>query len=89
MLDPDISLEELLVQRMTMEATDIHEILHQEKSWQVAILVMAFLGSCSLFLLRGISGVSLPAVGEPCSRPQPCCDALVWGSKSSEMALIF
>lgn len=82
-------LGELLEQSMTMEATDIHKILHQEKSWQVAILVTAFLGSWSLFLLHGISGVSLPRVGEPCSGPQPCCHALVWGSKSSKMALIF
>lgn len=77
-------LEELLEQSMTMEATDRREIFRQEKSWQVAILVLAFLGSCSLLLLHGISDVSLP-----CSRPQPYCHALVWGNKSSEMALIF
>lgn len=82
-------LEELLEQSMTMEATDTHEILHQEKPWQFAILVMAFSGSCSLLLLHRISGVSLPGVGEPCSGFQPCCHALVWGSKSSKMVLIF
>lgn len=82
-------LEESLEQSMTMEATNIHEILHQEKSWQVAILVMVFSGSCSIFLLHRISGVSFPRVGQPCSGPQPCYHASGRDSKFSKMALIF